>query len=231
MMTNKTLPLKTVSTQEAMAMAFAAHRVNKGYIKDTRRFSEDNPTQFSNKEIMAFTFKNTDFAPNDFVPFKPQIEDYEAVEEARKWLKRYVLLGLGNLDEFKRDMIESVQAEEVPVTNLGRVAFLPEFIRRDKHESALKKEIRIEYRDSQHIGKEKDSVEGVAKILDKFYSNKWETYNFTAVMNGNLVSYMNKYDKDVGTMVRIKAKVKNHTKNRLFQANETRLNYVKVYKV
>jgi len=50
-------------------------------------------------------------------------------------------------------------------------------------------------------------------------------------MNGNLVSYMNKYDKDVGTMVRIKAKVKNHTKNRLFQANETRLNYVKVYKV
>ena len=180
---------------------------------------------------MAFTFKNTDFAPNDFVPFKPQIEDYEAVEEARKWLKRYVLLGLGNLDEFKRDMIESVQAEEVPVTNLGRVAFLPEFIRRDKHESALKKEIRIEYRDSQHIGKEKDSVEGVAKILDKFYSNKWETYNFTAVMNGNLVSYMNKYDKDVGTMVRIKAKVKNHTKNRLFQANETRLNYVKVYKV
>lgn len=230
-MTNKTLPLRTVSTQEAMAMAFAAHRVNKGYIKDTRRFSEDNPTQFSNKEIMAFTFKNTDFAPNDFVPFKPQIEDYEAVEEARKWLKRYVLLGLGNLDEFKRDMIESVQAEEVPVTNLGRVAFLPEFIRRDKHESALKKEIRIEYRDSQHIGKEKDSVEGVAKILDKFYSNKWETYNFTAVMNGNLVSYMNKYDKDVGTMVRIKAKVKNHTKNRLFQANETRLNYVKVYKV
>ena len=230
-MTNKTLPLRTVSTQEAMAMAFAAHRVNKGYIKDTRRFSEDNPTQFSNKELMAFTFKNTDFAPNDFVPFKPQIEDYEAVEEARKWLKRYVLLGLGNLDEFKRDMIESVQAEEVPVTNLGRVAFLPEFIRRDKHESALKKEIRIEYRDSQHIGKEKDSVEGVAKILDKFYSNKWETYNFTAVMNGNLVSYMNKYDKDVGTMVRIKAKVKNHTKNRLFQANETRLNYVKVYKV
>ena len=230
-MTNKTLPLRTVSTQEAMAMAFAAYRVNKGYIKDTRRFSEDNPTQFSNKEIMAYTFKNTNFAPNDFIPFKPQVEDYEAVEEARKWLKRYVLLGLGNLDEFKRDMIESVQAEEVPVTNLGRVAFIPEFIRRDKHESALKKEIRIEYRDSQHIGKEKDNVEGVAKILDKFYSSKWETYNFTAVMNGNLVSYMNKYDRDVGTMVRIKAKVKTHTKNRLFQANETRLNYVKVYKV
>tara|TARA_B100000900_G_scaffold100721_1_gene83372 strand:+ start:856 stop:1551 length:696 start_codon:yes stop_codon:yes gene_type:complete len=231
MMTNKTLPLRTVSTQEAMAMAFAAYRVNKGYIKDTRRFSEDNPTQFSNKEIMAYTFKNTNFAPNDFIPFKPQVEDYEAVEEARKWLKRYVLLGLGNLDEFKRDMIESVQAEEVPVTNLGRVAFIPEFIRRDKHESALKKEIRIEYRDSQHIGKEKDNVEGVAKILDKFYSSKWETFNFTAVMNGNLVSYMNKYDRDVGTMVRIKAKVKTHTKNRLFQANETRLNYVKVYKV
>ena len=34
-----------------------------------------------------------------------------------------------------------------------------------------------------------------------------------------------------GIMKRIKAKVKALTKNRLFDANETRLNYVKLYKV
>ena len=42
---------------------------------------------------------------------------------------------------------------------------------------------------------------------------------------------MNKFDQEVGSMKRIKAKVKAHTKNRLFGANETRLNYVKLYKV
>jgi hypothetical protein len=32
-------------------------------------------------------------------------------------------------------------------------------------------------------------------------------------------------------MKRIKGKVRGHTVNRLFSANETRLNYVKIYKV
>jgi len=42
---------------------------------------------------------------------------------------------------------------------------------------------------------------------------------------------MNKYEHAVGDRKRIKAKVKSHTKNKLFSANETRLNYVKLYKV
>ena len=50
-------------------------------------------------------------------------------------------------------------------------------------------------------------------------------------MDNNLVSFMNKFEHEVGAMKRIKAKVKSHTKNKLFSANETRLNYVKLYKV
>jgi hypothetical protein len=224
------LPLKTVPTQEALAMAVAAQRINKGYVKDTRRFSEDNPTIFSNKEIVKFAF-NPDYAPVDFVLPKPTAEDYETVAEIHKWLKRYVFLGLGQLDDFKRDMIESVSQDTVSVNNLGRVAFIPEFVKRDQHETGLTKEIRIEYRDSQYLGKEKDVVEGVAKILDKRYSTHWESYNYTAVIDGNLISFMNKFEHNVGDMKRIKAKVKSQTKNKLFGANETRLNYVKLYKV
>lgn len=227
----KVLPLRTVPTQEAMAVAYAAYRINNGYKKSTTRFSEDNPTQFSNKELVKYYFNTNNFAPPDFELFAVTEEDFEQVAEARKWLKRYVMLGLGELDEFKKDMLGAVEHDVVAVANLGRVAFLPEFVRKDKHESGLKKEIRVEYRDSQHLGKEKDDIEGVVKILDKFYSERWESYNFTCVMDGNLVSYMNKHDREVGSMVRIKAKVKGHTKNRLFAANETRLNYVKVYKV
>ena len=224
------LPLKTVPTQEALAFAVAAQRINKGYVKDTRRFSEDNPTIFSNKEIVKFAF-NPDYRPIDFILPKPTADDYTKVAEIHKWMKRYVMLGLADLDEFKRDMIDSVSQDTVIKNNLGRIAFIPEFVKRDKHETGLTKEIRIEYRDSQYLGKEKDVVEGVIKILDKRYSSQWESYNYVAVMDGNLISFMNKFPYDVDSMLRVKGKVKAQTKNKLFSANETRLNYVKLYKV
>lgn len=231
--TKDKVPLKTVSTQEALAMACAAQRINDGYIKDTRRFSEEeNKTQFANKEIVKFAYHgDPSYLPADYVKPTPTEQDYEQVAEIHKWMKRYVMLGLADLDDFKRDMIECVSSDVVAVNNLGRIAFIPEFVLRDKHETGLKKEIRVEYRDSQYLGKEKDAVEGVVKILDKRYSSQWESYNYVAVMDGNLVSFMNKFEHEVGAMKRIKGKVKAQGKNKLFSANETRLNYVKLYKV
>jgi len=185
-------------------------------------------------DIVKFAFyaeTNINHLPSDYVRPTPTAEDYAQVAEIHKWMKRYVMLGLGDLDDFKRDMIDSVSEDTVIYNNLGRIAFIPEFVKRDQHESGLKKEIRIEYRNSQYLGKEKDVVEGVIKILDKRYSSQWESYNYTAVMDGNLVSFMNKFEHNVGDMKRVKAKVKSQTQNKLFSANETRLNYVKLYKV
>ena len=223
--------IEHVKTSEVLAVASAAYRINNfEYIKDTRRFStEENKTQFSNKDIVKMYFGP--YRPDDFILFTPKEQDYEAAEEIRKWMKRYVLLGLGDLPSFKRDMIEAASQDEIPLNKLGILAFIPEFVKRDKHETGLTKEIRVEYRDSKYLGKEKDNVEGVIKILDGRYSTHWESYNYTAVMDGNLVSFMNKYKHENGTMKRIKAKVKALTENRLFGADETRLNYVKLFKV
>jgi len=231
--TKRNVRATSVLTQEAIAMACAAQRINGAYIKDTRRFSEaENKTKFSNKEIVKFAFEQRPgMLPMDFIRPIPTEEDYAQVAEIQKWMRRYVMLGLADLNDFKREMIDSVSQDTVAINNLGRVAFIPEFVNRDKHETGLTKEIRIEYRDSRHLGKEKDIVEGVVKILNKRFSQEWESYNYTAVMDGNLVSFMNKYDHEVGTMKRIKGKVKAQTKNRLFSADETRLNYVKLYTV
>ena len=231
---------KTVKLAEALAVAYAVYRINgETYIKHTRRFSEEeNKTQFDNKSLVRYYWEkkhntaDAQYLPSDFEMFEPTEADYTNVAEALKWMKRYVMLGLGDLDGFKADMVKELSQDQVPVKSMGRIAFAPEFIKRDQHENGLKKEIRVEYRDSQYLGKEKDPVEAVIKILDKRYSSQWESYNFTAVTtDGNLVSYMNKFDQEVGSMKRIKAKVKAQTKNRLFDANETRLNYVKLYKV
>jgi hypothetical protein len=236
---DKPLPPKTVKLTDALAVAYAAYRINNNtYTKDTRRFSEDTPTQFDNKSLVRYYWtkklqlSDAQYLPTDFEMFEPTEEDYASVQEAMKWMKRYVMLGLGELDNFKADMVKELSQDEVKVMGMGRVAFAPEFIARDRHESELKKEIRVEYRDSQYLGKEKDSVEAVIAILDKRYSTQWESYNYTAVTTeGNLVSFMNKFPYDVGAMLRCKAKVKAQTKNKLFEANETRLNYVKLYKV
>jgi hypothetical protein len=233
------LQLKTVSLQDALAVAYAAYRINdEQYIKDTRRFTEQgNKTQFDNKSLVSFYWEkklgtsDAKWLPTDFVMFEPTEEDYASVEEARKWMKRYVMLGLGELDSFKADMVKELNKDEIPFKSMGRVAFAPAFIARDRHETSLTKTIRVEYRDSRHIEPVGESVEGVVEFLDKRYSNQWESYNYTCVLDGNLVSFMNKFDHTVGSRMRLKGKVKSHTKNKLFSADETRLNFVKLYKV
>jgi hypothetical protein len=230
---------KTVKLTEALAVAYAAYRINNNtYTKDTRRFScDENKTQFDNKSLVRYYWDaqvtaDAKYLPTDFEMFEPTEADYANVQEAMKWMKRYVMLGLGDLDGFKADMVRELSQDEVAVKRMGRIAFAPEFIARDRHESELKKEIRVEYRDSQHLGAEKDSVEAVIAILDKRYSANWETYYYTAVTtDGNLVSFGNKFAYDVGAILRCKAKVKAQTKNKLFEADETHLNYVKLYKV
>ena len=237
--TRKPLPLKTVSLTDALAVAYAAYRINnETYLKDTRRFTEDgNKTQFDNKSLVRYYWQkkmNTSEAqwlPSDFEMFEPTEVDYASVEEARKWMKRYVMLGLGELDGFKADMVKELSQDQIPVKSMGRIAFAPEFIKRDRHETSLAKAIRIEYRDSKHIEPVGATVEGVVEFLDKRYSSQWESYNYTCVIDGNLVSFMNKYDHAVGARMRLKGKVKSHTKNKLFSADETRLNHVRLYKV
>ena len=242
--TKDVVPLVTVNLADALAVAYAAYRINNySYVKDLRRY-DDSPTQFPNKDIIRYYYemKNgihkgpefySQYVPIDFIMFEPTQEDYASVEQALKWMKRYVMLGLGALDEFKKQMVEELTQQEVGVRGgLGRIAFAPEFIKRDQHENGLKKEIRIEYRNSQYLGNVKDTVEAVVKILDKRYSTQWETFNYVAATTeGNLVSFMNKFEHTVGDRKRIKAKIKSQTKNKLFEANETRLNYVKLYKV
>ena len=70
-------PTVEYKTQDAIAVAFSAYKINKGYIKDTARFSEPtNSTIFSNKDMVKFQFR-PEFRPDDFKPFNTSKEDYE----------------------------------------------------------------------------------------------------------------------------------------------------------
>lgn len=219
-------------TQDVLAVAYAAYKQNKGYIKDTYRFSEpDNATVFSNKDLLKFQFR-PEFRPDDFKPLHTTDEDYAAVNDALKHFRRYTLGIIGDtLSDFQRDVIEAVQLESVNYNKLGILAYVPELVQRETVENSLKKTIRTEYRDSKYIGGVGESVEGVCEILHCHYSSHYERYSYTADYMGNLISFWNKFQIPVGQHRKFKAKVKSHTKNRLFDVSETALNYVKVYKV
>ena len=224
--------IDSYKTQTVLATAYAAYRHNNGYVKDTFRFSEpDNKTLFSNKDILKFQFR-PDFRPDDFKPLRTTDDDYAEVDAALKHFRRYTLGVIGeSLTDFQKDVIDAVWLEEVPFNKLGLIAYVPELVARETKEISLKKKIRMEYRDSIYIGGIGESVEGVCQILDSYYSSHYEKYAYTAEYMGNLISFWNKFELQQGDRRKFVAKVKSHGKNRLFEANETTLNYVRLYKV
>ena len=219
-------------TQDVLAVAFAAHKHNEGYVKDTYRFSEPvNETLFSNKDILKFQFR-PEFRPDDFKPLRTTDEDYKDVDNALKHFRRYTFGVLSDkLSDFQKDVIDNVWSETVEWNKLGLMAYVPELVDREVKEVGLTKLLRTEYRDSVYIGGIGEHVEGVCQILDSHYSAHYERWRYTADYMGNIISFWNKNEIPVGDRRKFKAKVKDHGKNRLFDVNDTNLNYVKIYKV
>jgi len=230
--------LKTIPNQDMLALAYAAYRINGNrYVKDTRRFSEGQPTLYANKDLVRFFLHQKGHAPGvwvpeDYVPFSVTEEDYASVERARNHFKRYTMDILGDsLTSFQKSVYEVYCQEQIPVNAAGLVSYLPQLVDRELDEIAFKKLLRTEYRNSVHVGAEGDGVEGVAKILHRVYSKQWERWYYTAAIDGNIFSFSNVNEHAVDSMKRIKAKVRGHTKNRSFAVDETQLNYVKLYKI
>ena len=224
--------MKTVSTKQALATAFAAYRINNGYNKHTRRFSEaNNKTVFANKELVKFSFDDR-YAPDDFVSFAVTDADVENAEHALDHFKKYTLQLLGDdLSQFQRDIFALVSEEEMETYKLGLMSYVPEMVMRDIEESKLKKMLRTEYRNSQHLAQIGDKVEGTVCVLSAFYSERYERYFYEASLDKNVVAFSSGHKLRVGDTKRIKARVKDHTRNRKFSVNETRLNYVRLYTV
>ena len=219
-------------TQDVLAVAFRAYKINNGYIKDTVRFSEPvNNTVFSNKDLVKFQMR-PEFRPPDFNVMKTDENDYADVNSALKHFRRYTFGMLGeSLTDFQKDVIENVWSENVEFNKLGILAYVPALVERELKENSLKKVIRTEYRESKYIAGVGESVEGVCKILDRHYSSHYERYKYTADYMGNIIGFWNKFEIPVGEHRKFKGKVKAHDKNRLFEVSETTINYVKIYKV
>tara|TARA_E500000178_G_C16793000_1_gene648898 strand:+ start:95 stop:781 length:687 start_codon:yes stop_codon:yes gene_type:complete len=227
-----TVKERTWKTQEVLAVAYAAYKKNKGYLKDTFRFSEPtNDTVFANKDLVKFQLIN-DFRPEDWKPLVITEQDYADVDDALKHFRRYTLGILGDsLSQFQQDTIEAILSDDVASNKLGILAYVPELVIRETKENSFKKTLRTVYRNSNYIGEVGDPVDGVCHVINESFIQDYDKFVYTADIMGNIISFWTKYKIPSGERRRIKAKVKKHVKNKLFDVNETQLNYVKVYKV
>lgn len=221
------------STQDLLELAFAAHRVNKGYEKQTRRYSENMPTTFSNKELIAFTAAagSDQFIPHDFMPLKVTDEDRAAKADADKHMRRYTMLAMGNLSEFENDIYTAYCSEKMPVNRVGLIAYLPEFVNRELQTKIYKQRLKTEFANSKHYTT--DPVVGDCEILKVIrISRDFEDpfYMHFGAIDGNLVCFAKKEGFAEGVVYQISAKVKAQDKERETGLPMTRINYVKLRK-
>lgn len=227
-------------TEQLLELAFAAHRVNSGYEKQTRRYSEGQPTTWSNKEIVSFSaahyYNDTEnsaqtvWIPTDFIPVKITDADREAKAAADKHMRRYTMLAMGNMSDFENDIYSAYCSERMPSSRVGLIAYLPEFVERELKAKAYKLRLKQEFSDSKHL---EGNIEGNCEILkvirvSKDYDDPF--YMHFGAVDGNLVCFARKEGYAEGVTYAIKAKVKGQDKERETGLPMTRINYVKLRK-
>jgi hypothetical protein len=231
------LQLKEYDTRRILELAFAAQRINGSYVKETRRYSEGQPTTFSNKEIVSFSVAHYSrsandmgvYIPSDFIPVKVTDEDRAALAAADKHMRRYTMLALGNLTDFQADVFAAYASETVPVNRVGILSYLPQFVERELEDKMYKGRLKTEFAESAAINDKK--IIGELEILKRVYSVNYETFFYTAGFNGNLVMFSNKFEYKIGEVFGFRANVKNQTTDKDTGLVVNRINYVKLVKM
>tara|TARA_R110000772_G_scaffold28808_3_gene72395 strand:+ start:59 stop:775 length:717 start_codon:yes stop_codon:yes gene_type:complete len=224
---------KTFDASFVKLLAFAAYRINNGYAKETQRYSENKPTKFSNKELVKFALTynqdNTAYVPSDFIMPKIIDEDRAALATAEKHMRRYTLLGLGDLNDFQADIFEAYCQDNIPANKVGLIAYLPAFVERELEDKMYKQRLKSDFANSSKITEPK--IIGELEILKRVYSVNYETFFYTAGFNGNLVMFSNKFQYKTGEVFGFRANVKGQQTDRDTGLIVNKINYVKLVRM
>jgi len=221
------------STELLLQMAYAAQRVNKGYVKQTRRYSEDQPTTFSNKELIAFTVRDDSWLPEDFVPLKITDEDRAAKAAGDKHMRRYTMLAMGDLPQFESDIFAAYSSDKMPIGRIGLIAYIPEFVDREIANKIYKQRMKTEFADSAYLTQnitDGNEVE-ILKVIPLNNIDFGEpVYLHFGAVGKDLVCFSKKEMYAVGETYEMVGRIKGQDKERETGLPMTRMNYVKLRK-
>ena len=228
--------MKKYSLIQILEASFAAHRINGDYYRDTRRFSEDVPTQFSNKECIGLQFAEEDYKiPNDWQPMKITEEDTKNSIASVEWINKAFALQVisDTLSDYMKQLMECINSKELSINEFGIVAPLPRIYFEGKRKKALKTDLKEKYRGSKHISTVGSNFSGQFTLNEIRFVERYTCHVLNGSVEGNLVSFFKNFDqtKDLpkeGTTFSIKGKVKRHGENFITKFPETILNYVRI---
>ena len=101
--------MKKYSLIDVLSASFAAHRINGDYYRDTRRFSEEVPTQFSNKDCIGLQFATEEYKiPKDWQQMTIKEEDMANAVASVDWLNKAFALQIisDTLSDYMKQLIE-----------------------------------------------------------------------------------------------------------------------------
>jgi hypothetical protein len=220
------------STELLLQLAYAAYRVNKGYEKLTRRYSEGQPTTFSNKELIAYTVEDG-FKPEDFTPLKITEEDRAAKSEGDKHMRRYTMLAMGDLPQFESDIFAAYSSDRMPIGRIGLIAYVPAFVDREIENKIYKQRMKSDFANSAYLTQ--NIVEGTdVEILKVIPLNNMDfgepAYLHFGAVGKDLVCFSKKEMYAVGETYEMVGRIKGQDKERDSGLPMTRMNYVKLRK-
>ena len=204
-------PKISYSTDEVFAAACAAQRINGEYLKDDKILYDTDGYVLSvdkvaNKKLTS-QFLRGDFDIND--------EDRALGQEVRQYCNSltFKILQGKTLSDFEQTMLKIADKEVVDsFYDIAVVSSLPASYERSK--VRLEQSNRLRDHQGCLSQAEGTAVDLEIEVVRCNYSNNWDTYYVTAIVENAVVFFAFRDQIEVGSKIRVKGKVKSHKEDR-----------------
>ena len=219
-------------TKELVKLAYAAYRVNDGYVKENESGKQPNRELITYTASMILNQENKAgvqklWVPTDFVPLVVTEEDIANTDECERFFKRYTFMSIGDgLNQFQKDVYQSYLKETHSIVSCGRIAFIPVLVKNELKHREYKRRLKDEFENSTHIFNK--TIEGPVEILRSFRLKEYAIHMHVAAVRGHLVSFTNAEKFPDGGRYWLRGKVKSLETERDTGLPLTKLNYVKL---
>jgi hypothetical protein len=212
-------PKISYSTDEVFAAACAAQRINGEYVKEDKHLYDTDGYVLSVEKVankkLTSQFLRGDFEISD--------DDREQGQEVRQYCNSltFKILQGKTLSEFEQTMLKIADKEIVDsFYEIAVVSSLPASYERSK----VRREQSNRLRDYQGCLNQAAGtvVDLEIEVVRCNYSNNWNTYYVTAIVENAVVFFAFRDKIELGSKIRVKGKVKSHKEDR------TQLSHVKV---
>ena len=219
--------ISNIPLLEVIALACAAQRYNRRYVKEHELYLLDSDKELHpNKHLILSTLKVLDERYNLDITLEITKEDKQLASEIYKFYQRLLFSAILNENEFQSKLYVILQANTVKSNELGFIACLPHVYQKDLHKKQINQKIKnLDHTHLSEVG---------AKILDKdcdviecSQSKNYAAWNVLAIIENKLIGWMSKQELKQGPCVVISANIKKHSDNWKYNMPVTLLNYVK----